>query len=245
MMTDSRTGHLNLPLPHQDNLLEEDVARLREAFAGLDAHAEQTDAALSGKADASATAAALAAKADAVALQAALAQKSDAQSTQVAISDHAAKSAVSEVGHVQLATDAEAAEGTADDKAVNPKQLKAAADAVSNPNRNDKASSYKSDGTGATATGFKLLDDTDIGVLFGKIDDVTLSTSGSGNYVGSIAVSVTGKAAKITQTKVGPTYCGYCSYCTYCTHCAYGYYCSYCTYCTYCQCNCNCDCSSN
>ncbi|WP_298034781.1 hypothetical protein [uncultured Desulfovibrio sp.] len=241
MTTDNRTGHLNLPLPHQDNLLEEDVQRLRASLTELDAHAEQTDTALAGKADAAATSAALAAKADAAAMQAALAEKSDAQSTQAAISDHAAKSAASEVGHVQLATDEEAAAGESADKAVNPKQLKATADAVSSPERNDQAASYKSSGSSATATGFKLLNDTDIGALFGKIDNVTLATAGSGNYVGSIAVALDGKTAKITQNKVGPSYCGYCSYCTYCTHCAYGYYCSYCTYCTYCNCNCNCD----
>jgi hypothetical protein len=244
MTTDSRTGHLNLPLPHQDNLLEEDVVRLREAISGLDAHAEQTDAALSGKADASATAAALAAKADASAMETALAGKSDAQSTQAAISTHAAKSAASEVGHVRLATDAEAAAGEITDKAVNPKQIKAAADAVTAAvtatSRNEQAASYKSSGSSATATGFKLLNDTDIGALFGKIDNVTLETSGSGSYVGSIEVALNGKIAQLTQNKIGPTYCSHCGYCTYCGYCSH---CGYCTYCTYCHCNCNCNCS--
>jgi len=222
MTTDNRTEHLHLPLPHQDNLLEEDVGRLRDALSGLDTHAERTDAALSGKADAAATAAALATKADASAMETALAGKSDAQSTQAAISTHAAKSAASEVGHVQLATDAEAAAGGIADKAVNPKQLKAAADAVTaavtDTSRNEQAATYKSSGSSATATGFKLLNDADIGTLFGKIDNVTLATTGSGNFVGSIGVAVDGKTANITQNKVGPTYCSHCGYCSYCTY---------------------------
>jgi hypothetical protein len=244
MPTDNRTSHLNLPLPHQDNLLEEDVGRLRDAFVGLDTYAGQTDAALSDKADAAATSAALATKADASAIEAALAGKADAQSTQAAITAHAAKSAVSEVGHVQLATDAEATAGTVTDKAINPKQLKAAADAVTaattDTSRNEQAASYKSAGSSATATGFKLLNDTDIGTLFGKIDNVTLATSGSGNYVGSIAVALNGKTAQLTQNKIGPAYCSHCGYCTYCGYCSY---CGYCTYCTYCHCNCNCNCN--
>ena len=222
MTVDNRTKHLNLPLPHEDNLLEEDVLRLGEAFSGLDAHAERIDEALAGKADAAAVNSALAAKADTAAVDAALAGKSDAQSTQAAISTHAAKSAASEVGHVQLATDAEAAAGAVTSKAVSPKQLKAAADAVTaavtDTSRNDQAASYKSSGSSATATGFKLLNNEDIGTLFGKIDNVTLATSGSGNYVGSIAVSVSGKTAQVTQNKVAPTYCSYCGYCTYCSY---------------------------
>lgn len=42
-MPNENTTHLNLPLPHPDNLLEGDVLRLRDAFAGLDRYAEQTD----------------------------------------------------------------------------------------------------------------------------------------------------------------------------------------------------------
>jgi hypothetical protein len=221
MTTDNRTDHLHLPLPHQDNLLEEDVRRLREALSGLDVHAGQTDATLATKADATAVTVALGVKADSATMQSALAAKSDKSETDSAIAEHLAQAAsITTVGHIQLATDAEAADGEITGKAVNPKQMKQLAD----PARNDRANSYKSSGSGATSTGFKLLDDTDLGALFGKIDSVTLETSGSGNYVGSIAVGVTGKAAKITQNKVGPTYCshcGYCSYCSYCTHCAY------------------------
>lgn len=35
-MIDDRTAHLALPLPHPDNLLDEDVQRLRQAIAGLE-----------------------------------------------------------------------------------------------------------------------------------------------------------------------------------------------------------------
>lgn len=35
-ITDQRTGHYSLPLPHVDNLLRDDVARLREALGGID-----------------------------------------------------------------------------------------------------------------------------------------------------------------------------------------------------------------
>lgn len=37
-MNDERTPVLNLPLPHPDHLLVDDVARLRTAFTRLDAH---------------------------------------------------------------------------------------------------------------------------------------------------------------------------------------------------------------
>ena len=222
MTIDNKTKHLNLPLPHEDNLLEEDVLRLREAFSGLDAHAEQTEDALAGKADAAAVSAALATKADAAATQTSLNAKANKTEIEAALAEHLAKSAASEVGHVQLATDAEAVAGTVVSRAVSPKQLKAAADAVTadvtDTSRNDHAASYKSSGSGATATGFKLLNNTDIGALFGKIDDVTLTTSGAGNYVGSIEVAVSGKTAQITQNKIGPTYCSHCGYCTYCSY---------------------------
>lgn len=36
-MTDDRTTHVDLPLPHVDNLLSEDVERLRAAITGIDA----------------------------------------------------------------------------------------------------------------------------------------------------------------------------------------------------------------
>ncbi|MDR2041212.1 MAG: hypothetical protein LBP98_02695 [Tannerella sp.] len=225
MSTNNRTEHLDLPLPHQDNLLEDDVQRLRESLTELDAHADQTDTLLAAKADAAATAAALATKVDASAMETALAGKSDAQSTQAAISSHAAKSAVSEVGHVRLATDAEAAAGEITDKAVNPKQIKAAADAVTaavtDTSREEHAASYKSSGSSAANTGFKLLNDADIGTLFGKIDNVTLASSGSGNFIGSIGVAINGKTAQITQNKIGPTYCSHCGYCSYCTYCSH------------------------
>lgn len=42
-MIDNKTPHLSLPLPHESNLLTDDVPRLREAFASLDAHAAQLE----------------------------------------------------------------------------------------------------------------------------------------------------------------------------------------------------------
>lgn len=35
-MRDDRTPNLSIPLPHPDNSLEEDVARLRDAFQRVD-----------------------------------------------------------------------------------------------------------------------------------------------------------------------------------------------------------------
>lgn len=90
--------------------------------------------------------------------------------------------------------------------------------------------SFVSSGTSATSTGFKLLDATDIGTLFGKLDNVENATTGAGNYVTGVTLSVVGKNVKMTQSKANLTYCGYCSYCTYCT---------------YCHCNCDCNCSTN
>lgn len=50
-MIDDRTSHLNLPLPHKDNLLEEDVERLRDAFDALDAKLKALDTLSMNKAD--------------------------------------------------------------------------------------------------------------------------------------------------------------------------------------------------
>ncbi|WP_165071093.1 hypothetical protein, partial [Desulfovibrio sp. ZJ200] len=53
-MPDEKTPHLNLPLPHADNLLEEDVLRLREALALVDGSAAQTAADLAAQRETSA-----------------------------------------------------------------------------------------------------------------------------------------------------------------------------------------------
>ena len=47
-MYDNRTKHLNLPLPHLLNEIDEDCSRFGEAFTALDAHAEATDTRLDG-----------------------------------------------------------------------------------------------------------------------------------------------------------------------------------------------------
>ncbi|MBB3017727.1 hypothetical protein FHR70_000767 [Microvirga lupini] len=46
-MIDDRTPALQLPLPHADNYLDDDVARLREAFTSLDELLASDDPALS------------------------------------------------------------------------------------------------------------------------------------------------------------------------------------------------------
>ena len=43
-MVDNKTSHLELPLPNLGNQQDEDVPRIAEALAGLDAHAAQSDA---------------------------------------------------------------------------------------------------------------------------------------------------------------------------------------------------------
>ena len=45
-MIDEKTTHLELPLPHKDNKLSEDVERLRSSLKGLDACAQKQDASL-------------------------------------------------------------------------------------------------------------------------------------------------------------------------------------------------------
>jgi hypothetical protein len=45
-MYDDRTTHLNLPLPHGLNTLDEDVPRLRASFSALDTYASENDTAL-------------------------------------------------------------------------------------------------------------------------------------------------------------------------------------------------------
>ena len=42
-MIDEKTPHLKLPLPHADNLLEDDVSRLRESLTVLDTQAQLMD----------------------------------------------------------------------------------------------------------------------------------------------------------------------------------------------------------
>lgn len=46
MSVDQRSPFLNLPLPHEENYLEEDLPRLRETITGLDSYARITDSAL-------------------------------------------------------------------------------------------------------------------------------------------------------------------------------------------------------
>lgn len=42
-MIDQRTNHLGLLLPHPDNLLEEDIVRIRSAFIGIDSKIDAID----------------------------------------------------------------------------------------------------------------------------------------------------------------------------------------------------------
>ena len=50
-MIDEKTSYLKPPLPHPDNLLEDDVLRLRETLQGLDANAKTQDDALKAQSD--------------------------------------------------------------------------------------------------------------------------------------------------------------------------------------------------
>ena len=50
-MIDEKTTYLKLPLPHPDNLLEDDVLRLRETLQGLDANAKTQYDALKTQSD--------------------------------------------------------------------------------------------------------------------------------------------------------------------------------------------------
>ena len=79
-MPDERTPALNLPLPHPDHMLSEDVLRLREAFTTLDAgfgtQRSEVQAALSQT-----RSEVQAALADAVAAEAAARQQAIAQAT--------------------------------------------------------------------------------------------------------------------------------------------------------------------
>ena len=91
-MHDDRTPR-GWPLPHEENYLEEDVTRLREALTAADADLTTFNSALTAttealerKADAAETKSALALKADAAATESALSQKADAVSTENALS---------------------------------------------------------------------------------------------------------------------------------------------------------------
>lgn len=45
-MIDKKSDYLALPLPNEQNMLEDDCPRIRQAFQALDAHARTTDTAL-------------------------------------------------------------------------------------------------------------------------------------------------------------------------------------------------------
>lgn len=238
-MSNEHTKNLGLPLPHIDNMLEGDVRRLAESFELLDADAARQDKALAelytGKADAADmqnVTAALKGKADAEATRIALQDKADKSAlaaTDASLATHSnAAAAVKVSGHIQLASDAEAASGTVTTKAVTPKQLKAARDAGASPTREDAAVSYTSAGTGAEATGFKLADGTDIAEIFGKLDDVENTASGAGSFVSDVSLAVNGKIVQLNKKMATPGHCSYCSYCSHCSHCSY------------CQCTSNC-----
>lgn len=48
-MIDNKTEHLGLPLPNEQNMLEDDCPRIVQSFRKLDAHAQTTDAALAAR----------------------------------------------------------------------------------------------------------------------------------------------------------------------------------------------------
>lgn len=237
-MVNESTANLKLPLPHPDNLLEDDVHRIKTAFELLDADSARQDDALKELSSA---------KADVADLQNvlnALQEKADAEDMHISLQEKADKSACEAItssminhnnltateqapGHIQLASDAEATEGTDSTKAVTPKQLKTvSAAATPSPTRDDRANSYQSAGTGSTNTGFKLANGSDIATLFGKLNSVENSSSGTGTFISDVSIAVSGTAVKLTKTKGTPGYCSHCGYCSYCS---------------YCNCNCNCN----
>lgn len=102
-MIELNTPHLNLPLPHPDNDLEDDVPRLIAALEAVDSAVHGVQQQVAGKADAAGTALALqalddsvqdlqASKADAASVAEALAQKANAD--EVAASVNGKKGAV-------------------------------------------------------------------------------------------------------------------------------------------------------
>lgn len=96
----------------------------------------------------------------------------------------------------------------------------------------------KTSGT-ASSTGFTLVDDTDIAAIFTKISDFKVATTGTGNFVKSLALSTANNKITITQTLGTVAYCTYCAASTYCSYCSYCNYCGYCSYCSYCNCYCD------
>jgi hypothetical protein len=61
-----------------------------------------------------------------------------------------------------------------------------------------------------------LLTKGEVSDLYGVLDSAKVTSTGTGPYVGNVAVAVSGKVVTITQTKVAATYCNYCDYCDYC-----------------------------
>ena len=102
------------------------------------------------------------------------------------------------------------------------------------PTRDDVAGSYTSGGTGISNTGFKLADGSDIATLFGRLDSVSESVSGSGQLLSDISLSVSGSTLNVAKTMGNPSYCNHCTYCSGSTHCTYCNHCSYCSYCNQC-----------
>ena len=48
-MIDNKTNYLRLPLPNEQNMLEDDCPRIRQSFQKLDTHAADTDTALAAR----------------------------------------------------------------------------------------------------------------------------------------------------------------------------------------------------
>ena len=94
----------------------------------------------------------------------------------------------------------------------------------------------------SSSTGFTLADDTDLANIFMNVNNISLATSGTGNFVQSVAVATAGNKITVTQNLGTVAYCTYCAASTYCTYCSYCNYCGYCSYCTYCNCHCACNC---
>ncbi len=118
-------------------------------------------------------------------------------------------------------------------------------------------------GGSTTTTGFQIADGTDLATLFGGVDNVTVTTSGTG-FVNNITTTKSGKNITLTQNKGAVAFCTYCTYCALTAtqsgapganqvlldvsisasgnnvHLAKYFVANFCTYCSYCDGGCMC-----
>lgn len=103
-MTDDKTIKFNLPLPHEDNLLEDDVGRIRTAFSKVDTLLADSAESLKNKADMAEVKRLLEHKENSSVVDEKLAQFVDA--TNVALQNKADKTAFDDALALKTDTDA-------------------------------------------------------------------------------------------------------------------------------------------